>query len=195
MEKRMLNDKAFEKLFREYFRPLTVYAIQYLKHQEIAEDVVQGLFLELYEKRKLLKNRSFTGNYLYKSVHNRCLNSLHYQKIRNKKKSEIQNSLKSNTPDPFQLMSGIEFEHRFLQVIEILSPQCRKIFEMSRLEHKKNQEIADELKLSKRTVEAHITQALKIMRKKLNKYLPVFLLFLCFIVFFSTCDYIFKCYY
>jgi RNA polymerase sigma-70 factor (ECF subfamily) len=69
----------------------------------------------------------------------------------------------------------IELEHKYLQAIETLSPKCRTVFEMSRLEGKRNQEIADELKLSKRTVETHISQALKILRKKLGDYLSVIL--------------------
>ena len=184
----MLTEKTFEKLFREYFRPLTVYALQFLKSQEMAEDIVQGLFLHLYEKRESLKNQDITGNYLYKSVHNRCLNTLHHQKIRNEKEAEIEYSMNADPPDPLQLMTNIEFEHKFLQVLEILSPKCRKVFEMSRLEHKKNQEIADELNLSKRTVETHISRVLKIMREKLLKYIMVTL------IFFSTCGCVFICY-
>lgn len=180
----MLTEKSFEKLFREYVRPLTVYAIQFVKSQEIAEDIVQNLFLNLYEKRESLRIMDLTSNYLYRSVHNRCLNSLRDQKTRNEKKAEIQDSPNADSSDPLQLMTDVEFEYKFMLVLETLSPQCRKVFEMSRLEHKRNRQIADELNLSKRTVETHISRALKIMREKLLKYIIFSLMLFCMHLFF-----------
>jgi RNA polymerase sigma-70 factor (family 1) len=165
----------FEVLFREYFRPLTVFAKQYVKVQEVAEDIVQDLFLYLYEKEDIGEHDNSNGNYLYRMVRYRCLNHLEFQKIRNRKHPEMQTNPASNPNDPLEMVKRIELEHKYLQSLENLSPKCREVFEMSRLEGKKNQEIANELKLSKRTVETHISQALKILRKKLSDYLSVIL--------------------
>jgi RNA polymerase sigma-70 factor (ECF subfamily) len=195
MKEKLLTGRDFENLFREYFRSLTVYAMQFVNDQGIAEDIVQDLYLNLYEKWESNQSKTLTRNYLYKSVYNRCLNYLEFQKTRVENIQAVRDSLVSNPSDPLEIVAFVEFEHKFLQILEMLSPKCRKIFEMSRIEHKKNQEIADELKLSKRTVETHITRALKIMRKKLCKYLPIALIFFFFKVFFFTCGFVFDCYY
>ncbi len=170
------NSKEFEVLFKEYFRPLTVFAMQYVKVQEVAEDIVQDLFLYLYEKENITEYDNSNGHYLYRLVRYRCLNHLEFQKIRNRKKPEMRTHPVSNPHDPLEMVQQIELEHKFLKSLEGLSPKCREVFEMSRLGGKKNQEIADELKLSKRTIETHISQALKILRKKLNDYLSVILI-------------------
>ncbi len=167
--------REFEVLFREYFRPLTVFAKKYVKVQEVAEDIVQDLFLYLYEKENITEHDNRNGHFLYRLVRYRCLNHLEFQKIRNKKHPELQSHPVSNPHDPLESLHRIELEHKYLQSLESLSPKCREVFEMSRLEGKLNQEIADELKLSKRTVETHISQALKILRKKLIDYLRVIL--------------------
>lgn len=167
--------REFEVLFREYFRPLTVFAKQYVKVQEVAEDVVQDLFLYLYEKEDIGEHDNSNGHYLYRMVRYRCLNHLEFQNIRNRKHPEFQNHPASNPHDPLEMVKQIDLENKYLQSLESLSPKCREVFEMSRLEGKKNQEIADELKLSKRTIETHISQALKILRKKLSDYLSVIL--------------------
>jgi RNA polymerase sigma-70 factor (ECF subfamily) len=127
-------------------------------------------------------------------VRYRCISKLDYQKLRIKKIPEIQDILNSNPVDPHELAVIIEIEHKYLQVLESLSPKCRKVFEMSRLEGRKNQEIADELGLSKRTVETHITLALKVLRRKLHRYLTVMAFYLYLMEFFSTCKIVFNCY-
>ncbi len=170
-----LPTKEFETLFREYFRPLVVFAKQYVKVQEVAEDIVQDLFLYIFEREKPAETFDLNGPYLYKLVRYRCLNHLDYQSIRKKKNPEAQRGLSSNPHDPLELVKQIELENKYVQALEDLSPKCRKVFELSRLQGMKNQEIADQMNLSKRTVETHITKALKIFREKLSEYLRVFL--------------------
>jgi RNA polymerase sigma-70 factor (ECF subfamily) len=168
--------KELEVLFREYFRPLTVFAKQYVKVQEVAEDIVQDLFLYLYEKEEFKQHDNTNGRFLYRLVRYRCLNHLEFKNVRNRKNPELYAHPVSNPHDPLEQVERIELEHKYLQSLEALSPKCREVFEMSRMEGKLNQEIADELNLSKRTVETHISQALKILRKKLADYLRVILL-------------------
>jgi RNA polymerase sigma-70 factor (ECF subfamily) len=175
MNKNQSANQGFETLFREYYRPLTVFAIQYVKVQEVAEDIVQDLFLYLHERGDFDVSVKGAGQQLYKLVRYRCLNHIEYQRLREKRNPEIRPGPESNPHDPLEEVALIELEHKCLQAIESLSPKCREVFEKSRLEGLKNQEIAEEMKLSKRTVETHISQALKIMRKKLQEYLSVIL--------------------
>lgn len=165
-----LTASVLEKLFREYFRPLTYFALQYVKNQAEAEDIVQDLFIALYEKKDSVHIHLSEFNYLYTSVRNRCLKYLEHQNVKERRDAVIQEKLDSAPADPLELIAVIEFEHKYVRVLECLSPKCREVFEMSRMDGKKNQEIAVELNLSKRTVETHISQALKVIRKKLAKY-------------------------
>lgn len=175
MKKKLPANQAFEMLFREYFRPLTVFARQYVKVQEVAEDIVQDLFLYLHEKGDFDISVKGASYHLYRLVKYRCLNHLEYQRIRDKSNPVLIPDPGSNPHDPLEIVKRIELEHKYLQAIESLSPKCRKVFEMSRIEGRKNGEIADEMKLSIRTVETHISHALKVMRKKLIGYLSVIL--------------------
>lgn len=170
MKAKPLTDEAFEKLFKAFYRPLTVYAMQFIHEQELAEDLVQDLFLHIYEKKASLNNIELNNHYLYRAVHNRCVNNLSYQKLRNENNPQIQEELNTKPENPLEIAEAVEFEHKYLEILEKLTPQCRKVFEMSRLQGRKNQEIANELGVSKRTVESHISQALKVLRKKLVRY-------------------------
>lgn len=186
------QERAFEKLFTEFVRPLTLYALQFVKELSVAEDVVQDVFLYIYEKRESFPVGDHKDHYLYKLVRNRCLNRLEYQKIRNEsnpcnKQSTVQQE------NPFELLSAIEFEHKYLLAVERLSPRCRKVFELSRFEGRTNQEIADELGVTKRTVETFITQALKKLRKSLKRYLQLGLLLLNSELIFHTCERLIAC--
>jgi len=167
--------REFEVLFREYIRPLTVFAKQYVKVQEVAEDIVHDLFLYLYEKEAFNPGDQSDGRFLYRLVRYRCLNHLDFQNVRNRKNPEMHSHMTSNPHDPLEMVQRIELELKYLQSLESLPPKCREVFEMSRQQGKLNREIADELKLSKRTVETHISRALKILRKKLMVYLRVIL--------------------
>jgi RNA polymerase sigma-70 factor (ECF subfamily) len=175
MARKITANQGFEMLFREYFRPLTVFALKYVRAQEVAEDIVQDLFLYLHERGDFDISEKGAGHQLYKLVRYRCLNHIEYQRIREKGNSDIRSGHESNPHDPLDEIALIELEHRYLQAIESLSPKCREVFEKSRIEGLRNQEIAKEMNLSKRTVETHISQALKVMRKKLIDYIRVIL--------------------
>ena len=196
MKKKALpaDGRAFEKLFNEYVRPLTLYAMQFVKEQEIAEDIVQDVFLYIYEKRGTYPVSDHREHFLYNLVRNRCLNSLEHRKIRKENNPGSSPVLNQHAEDPFELVSVIEFEHKFLEAVERLPSRCRRVFELSRFKELTNQEIADELGLSKRTVETFITQALRELRKRLKKYLPVGLWFLYCELFLYTCERMFDCY-
>ena len=168
--------QQIEQLFREYFRPLTVFAMQYVKDLSVAEDIVQDLFVYAYEKYEESREE-FPANYLYTLVRFRCLNHLAHQKIREERKPEIEKSY-SNPHDPLELIERIELEHSYLKAVESLPDKCRKVYRMNRFMGKTNQEISDELSLSKRTVETHISNALSTIREKLSEHLAGVIVFL-----------------
>lgn len=186
--------EQFEVLFRENFSHLTVLAIQYVKEQAVAEDIVQDLFLYIYEKKANTEWKGFPKNYLFTLVKYRCLNYLAHLKVERENNADAEKVLKSNPHDPLELAEQIELEHRYLLALEELPPGCKKVFELSRFKGKSNMEIAKELDLSQRTVETHISNALKKLKQILAVYLSVNLVLLIIKTFLTTYALTLTCY-
>ncbi len=172
------DDDAFEELFKAQFKALHSYASVMLYHDSHAEEIVQNVFVRIWEKRDLLDVQISAKAYLYKCVHNDCLNYLKHKKIKAKYQDHAaftMNDQTNNTSD--KLILG-ELQERLQVALNELPEQCRTIFQMSRFEELKYREIADELGLSIKTVENQMGKALRILRVKLVDFLPMLLLFM-----------------
>jgi len=161
------RESAYEQLFKEYYKPLTVFATGYLEDLESGKEVVQDLFVYLYEKRKNLVITTSLKSYLYRSVRNRCLNHIKHQQVRKKHQDQMKPELQEseNLEDKIR---ETELEYMVSQIVDQLPPQCKRIYTMSRVSGLPNTEIAEQLKISKRTVETQISNALKVLREKLE---------------------------
>jgi RNA polymerase sigma-70 factor (family 1) len=173
------NLNHYELLFREYYRPLVVFAMKYVKDPDTAKEIVQDFFVKFYEKRHSVVIDTSLRSYLYRSVYNSCINHISYIEMRNRHFKNI--AIQSENEFTDEQVSVTELQNRIYKCIEGLPDQCRRIFKMNRLEGLKNDQIADQLKLSKRTVETQISKALKILRKKLSDYFPLIALLKLFI--------------
>jgi RNA polymerase sigma-70 factor (ECF subfamily) len=167
------DDRAFEILFKEYFKPLSVYAKKYLNDLDLAQDLVQEVFVKFYEQRTTLTVHTSVKALLYQSVKNRCLDYIRSQQTRTAHHDNILHLSGGNDIDAVDYMEQVELEERVYKAIADLPEQCQLIFKLSRLEGKRNQEIADELNLSKRTVETQISNALKRLRKDIFSYIKL----------------------
>lgn len=166
--------EAFEMLFRTYFRVLTVFADKMLHDIDLSQDMVQEVFIRLHEKKSSLHLKGSLKSFLFQSVKNKCIDHIRSQKSKQTHHEQIlRNSEEGELTD---LVEQSEFEMHVHQCISALPEQCRLIFEMNRFEGKKNQEIADELKISKRTVETQISKALKKLRVDIYQYMKTLLL-------------------
>ena len=165
------EEAAFEVLFNEYYKVLTVFANKYLRDLEASKELVQDLFVHLYERRENLDINSSLKSYLFRSTHNRCINYINAQKIRLKYAEHVSytSEVKENSLE--NEVTTIELENVLYKAISDLPPKCRSIFKMNRFEGLSNTEIAEKLKLSKRTVETQISKALKILRVKMEPYM------------------------
>ena len=161
------RESAFDQLFQEYYRSLSVFALKYISDLEVAKEIVQDLFVHLYENRKSLFISTSLESYLYQSVRNRCLNQIKQQKTQKKHLDQYQSEQES-TVDLEDLIRETELEHHIFKVVSSLPPQCQNIFNMSRVKGLSNSEIAEQLNISKRTVETQISNALKVLREKLG---------------------------
>jgi len=170
------KETAYKQLFDDFYPQLSVFAKKYVQDLDVAKEIVQGIFVKLYEKRNSLTITKSIKSYLYQSVKNACLNYLKHIKI-HQEHLEILNQQQKEYPDEWHdKMLETELQHKVFESISELPPKCSEIFTMSRTEGKSNSEIAEHLKISKRTVETQISKALKILREKLAPYLHLFLL-------------------
>jgi RNA polymerase sigma-70 factor (ECF subfamily) len=165
------QESSYNELFNEYYLVLTVYARKYLGDMDLSREVVQDMFVRLYESRSLLKNVSSLKGYLYRSVRNSCLNYIKLNKIRNKHKENIRLAQSGPEYDLTEEIQESELEQRIFQIVSKLPERCRDIFKLSRVDGLKNDEIAEKFNISKRTVETQISKALKILRLELASYL------------------------
>lgn len=171
------NVEAFESVFHAYYKPLVNYAKTILRDTDDAEDIVQQVFIAVWEKRATTEIHTSLRALLYKSVHNACLNRLKQQQVRSGYAKEVIQLHREQgvTEDRVQQK---ELQQKIEDALDQLPEQCAKIFKMSRFEQLKYQEIADKLGLSVKTVENQMGKALKIMREQLKDYLPFLVMIL-----------------
>ena len=160
----------------EYYPQLTVFAKKYVEDLDTARDIVQDMFVWLYESRDSIKSIKLLKPYLFQSIKNRCLNYLKTKKIHQKHEAVILTIQSNVESDIESKMVEVELEEKIFQVVSGLPEKCQLIFRMSRMEGKKNSEIANDLNISIRTVETQISKALKILRKNLIHYLKLLLI-------------------
>lgn len=158
-------------MFRQYYAVLVVYALKYVSDMDIAREIVQDLFVKLYEKRLSISIDVSVKSYLYRSVYNSCINYLNQRNMHEKHIRNISfEKEKEEDTDPENEIMAVDLQRKIYEIIENLPAKCRKIFKMNRFEGLKNEEIAQILNLSKRTVETQISKALKILKNKLSDY-------------------------
>jgi len=175
------NEAAFEKIFKMYFRNLHAFAYTFMKDDDIAEEIVQNVFFRIWEKKDQLQIDDSLKAYLYRSVHNESLNHIKHLKVKNSFQLQYSDHMESSNPDASGPLMASELENDIQKAINELPQQCRTIFQMSRFEQLKYQQIADQLNISIKTVENQMGKALRVLRSKLVEYLP-FLLFLYYLI-------------
>lgn len=174
---RQSNRQVFDALFRTHYEPLCNYACAMLKGEmDTAEDIVQDCFFKLWEKREALEISYSIKSYLYKMVHNACLNRIRSEKVQNQYKQHNIVWLEANSS--VAIDTSFDMRENIKKAMDELPKQCRLIFELNRFEELKYREIAEQLDISIKTVENQMGKALRILREKLADYITVFTMFL-----------------
>jgi len=168
----MLLDKErkFEEIFRSYFKELHRYAFKILADSDIAEETVQQVFLKLWERDWQQDVHTSVRSYLYRAVYNESVNLI--KRGHHRMKYEI-HQRHSRGNETYMPQSDNELREQLFLALSRLPEKSRLVFEMSRFQELKYQEIAEELTLSLKTVEGHMTKALKHLRMHLSDYLNV----------------------
>lgn len=169
------DDKAFEQMFKAHYKELHSYANVMLRDQDIAEEIVQSMFLKFWEKRELLNVQTSIKAYLYKCVYNDSLNYLKHQKVKTKYQDFTVYTMNNHHEAASSKVELTELEFKLQEALNELPEHCRTIFQMSRFEELKYREIAEQLDLSIKTVENQMGKALKILRLKLADFITLIL--------------------
>ncbi|MDB5120935.1 MAG: polymerase sigma factor, sigma-70 family [Sphingobacteriales bacterium] len=180
------DELAFSVLFNRYWKRLYKMAFNYLKNEEASEEIVHDVFLNIWTRRNELEIHSFP-NFLLSAIKYQI-----YNRMRSAKLSLVYKADYTNTDNAFELNLGddriqqLELQEKLNQCLKQLPKRCHEIFEMSRIENLSNQEIADRLGISKRTIENQIAIAVKHLRVRF-KSIASFILLLFFInIFFGV---------
>lgn len=176
--------QAFTQLFNDYRGRFIHFAYTYVGDKMTAEDIVLESLMNYWENRLSLGEDSNVRAYILTVIKNKCLNHLNRQRIRLnaeeylKKMDEWELNLHISSLEAFdtQQIFSDEIERIVNDTLHELPQQTREIFVMSRYENLSHKEIATLLNLSTKSVEFHITKALKVLRVALKDYFPSFLL-------------------
>ena len=163
--------KSFELLFRKYYTILCNYAYKIHKDMDTAEEIVQDLFFNIWEKRHSLTIESSVKSYLFKSTYNRSMLLMRHKSVKTRYEKYLKDNNGLTESDASEEIVVEELARVIDRTLEELPERSRKIFSLSRFEGLKYQEIAKRLSLSVKTIESNMGKALKLFRKNIKAYL------------------------
>lgn len=169
---------AFEEIYNRYWLKLYSAAYKRIKERATAQEIVQDFFTSFWINREQVKIQTSLQGYLFTSIKYLVLNYKRAQAVRNSYAEillMVNNSFDNSTEENYnykELLERVETE------VNQLPPKCRNVFELSRKQYKTNKEIAQLMGISEKTVENHLTKALRYLRVNLNSLLLLTFLFL-----------------
>jgi RNA polymerase sigma-70 factor (ECF subfamily) len=175
---------AFELLFKRLYPRLKDFAGKVVKENDIAEDIVQEVFIKVWEKRKKIENTNIEA-FFFRVLRNHCITHIKHLKVIENVKVKVNTLLEVEElyridfirNEPYVLVEK-ELEEEINNTLHKLPEKCREVFLMSRMEGLKNREIAEKLGINIKNVERHITRALKTFRLQFGDKLPLTLIIL-----------------
>lgn len=173
------DQEAFKELFFDFYPSLCVFAKRYISSPETCEDIVQDTFFHLWKNRKRLEITSSFRNLLITSIKNSCVDYLRKQSVRQhhvekQTVSVLADAYPGDTPEIIYTIK--ELEEMLRATLAKLPENARRAFELSRFENMTYYQIAEEMSVSSKTVEAYISKVLSVLRIELKDYLPLVLL-------------------
>jgi RNA polymerase sigma-70 factor (ECF subfamily) len=171
------NADAFEYVFLTYYNELCIHAYSILKDKDNAEEIVQEVFVKLWESRMELSIKQSIKAYLYRTVHNQCINYLDHLLVKKKYAAESSENFRDlispvSADYPIANLIVQELQDKIDQSLLSLPEQCRKVFLLIRHDDLSYKEAAEKLGVSVNTVKTQLQRAISRLRENLKNYLP-----------------------
>lgn len=173
---------AFESVFKTYYGKLCAYANQIVSDKDASEEVVQEMFFQLWQKRSFLIIETSLKSYLFRAVHNSCLNYIKHNKIKQAYSSQFIQTNSAGSESQYSMDESGELMDLIGKAVEKLPPERKKVFMMIRYEERKYQEVADMLGISVKTVENQMGKAMQFLREALKGYIPMLIILIVVVV-------------
>lgn len=176
-----LNNLNFDDIYSKYYSKLVRFSKEYVLTKADAENIVQDVFLFIWEKRDSLDTIQNINAFLFRLVKNKCVDFLRRKINTEAKNKEIQDALlkeynfKLYSIQQFDdsLLSDEEIDHIIYKAIDTLPEKCREIFILCKIEGLKYEEVAEKMNISPNTVKNQVVIALKKMKKELKDFMPL----------------------
>jgi RNA polymerase sigma-70 factor (family 1) len=164
------DEKAFRALFASYYEQLYRYIFGFIKSKQVSEELVMDVFLKIWLGRDLISQIEKFDAFLFRVAHNKSIDFLRSVARDPKFKDllleniQLANNVQSDSPVLMQ-----EYETKLREAVSLLSPQRKKVYQLSREQDMTHDEIAAQLNLSKHTINNHIVEAQRFIRTYLSK--------------------------
>lgn len=156
------DELALNLIFKKYWQPLFIAAYNLLKDKDTCEDIVQDIFIRIWDRRYELEIKTTLRSYLYAAVRYEVFRQIKLGNVREEFFERVGQTAFS--PSPHEDLAYQELVGKIDSVISELPERCQKVYRLSREEQLSHKEISEKLKISTKTVETHITKALKHLR-------------------------------
>ncbi len=170
------NRKAFEIIFKTYFTSLVNYAFGLVSNMETAKDLTEDIFYYIWEKRKIIRISRTLKGYLFKTIHNKCLDYLKREQVKQKHIQDATNLKRIEEQENILFASFYrpeyydnEIDEKLKIVIDSLPDQAKKIFTMKRFDGMSYKEISKNLNISENTIRKQMSRSLQKIKMALKK--------------------------
>lgn len=165
------DENSFSMIFSAYYTDLVLFALTIVRNSDVAEEIVQEIFVKLWEDHKSLQIKTSLRSYLLRSVQNRCIDWYRHKKVIAAHIDDISSEMVLFDCDTDKYLFSSELEERIEKILSIIPADCSEAFRMNREQGLKYNDIAEKLSVSVRTVEVRVSKALHLLRKHLHDYL------------------------
>ena len=157
---------AYKELFMTYFPKVKSFIVHFVKSEATAEDLAQEVFVRIWENREKLAPVQSVNSYVYRMARNATLNYIEHKQVEKKYMEQYEGDITDHSIE--EELYARETELLVRLTVDSMPSQRKKIYLMSREEGLKNDEIAERLNITKKTVENHLNIALKEIRKAIS---------------------------
>ena len=171
------DESAFTEIYQHFWSSLYAVTYNHVRDRAVAEELVQDLFANLWLKRANLSIHTSLRGYLFTAIRNQIYDYIDKQTVRQRVHSHLYHTKQEAVYDTEESVNFNELTNDLSAAMERLPPTARTVFYLSRYQYLSTQEIAQRLQLSPKTVEYHLTQALRLLRVQLKDYILLALIF------------------